>query len=243
MGNELEEQIEEVAERIIDCTRLVVFTGAGMGTESSIADLYQKDIGDPEVRKRSWHLFSVFRMVDAVEPNLAHYAIAELDNMGKLDCVITQNVDGLHQKAGVPEEKVIELHGSARWVKCLGCHRRYSMEEMAKRLEAGEEEPLCDHCGGILKSATISFGEAMPAAEIAEAARRSRSCDLMLVVGSSLVVYPAAYMPMYAVESGAKLVIINVGDTPMDGDATVCIGEKAGEVMSRIVERVKSKMA
>jgi len=241
MGIDLEGQIEEVAERIIDCRRLVVFTGAGMSTESGMADL--QNMRDPEVRKRGSQLFSIFRMVDAVEPNQAHYAIAELDRMGKLDCVITQNVEGLHQKAGVPEEKVIELHGTARWVKCLGCHRRYPMEEMVKRLEAGEEEPVCDHCGGVLKSATISFGEAMPTAEIAEAAQRSRNCDLMLVVGSSLVVYPAAYMPMYAVESGAKLVIINVGDTPMDRDATVCIGEKAGEVLPRIAQRVKSKMA
>lgn len=243
MGSEVEEQIEEVAERIIACKRLVVFTGAGMSTRSGAGELDQKYLGDPEARKRSGHFFSIFRMVDAVEPNPAHYAIAELDDLGKLDCVITQNVDGLHQKAGVPEDKVIELHGSARWVKCLGCQRRYPMEEMAKRLEAGEAEPVCDHCGGMLKSATFSFGEAMPPGEIAEAARRSRSCDLMLVVGSSLVVYPAAYMPMYAVESGAKLVIINVGDTPMDRDAAVCIGEEAGAAMFRIVERVKSKMA
>ena len=241
MGSELEEQIEEVAELIINCKRLVVFTGAAVSTESGMPDL--KYIRDLEVRKRRWQMFSIFRMVDAVEPNPAHYAIAELDKMGKLDCVITQNVDGLHQKAGVPEEKVIELHGTARWVKCLSCHRRYPMAEIAKRLEVGEAEPVCDDCGGILKSATISFGEAMPVAETAEAERRSRSCDLMLVVGSSLVVYPAAYMPKYAVESGAKLAIINVGDTPMDRYATVVISEKAGEVMSKIVERVKGKMA
>jgi len=259
MGNELEEQIEEVAKLIVNCKRLVVFTGAGINTESGMPDLrspggiwskfnpddltHQKNIRDPEARRRNWQMLSIFRMVDSVEPNPAHYAITELDRMGKLDCVITQNVDGLHQKAGVPEEKVIELHGTARWVKCLSCHRRYPMEEIAKRLQAGEAKTVCSYCGGILKSATISFGEAMPAAETAEAERRSRSCDLMLVVGSSLAVYPAAYMPVYAVESGAKLAIINVGDTPMDRYATVCIAEKAGVAMSKIVERAKSKMA
>jgi NAD-dependent deacetylase len=259
MEGELEEQIEEVAGLIINSKKLVVFTGAGISTGPGVPDLrskggirskfnpddltYQKRIRDPEVRKRGWQMLSIFRMVDAVEPDPAHYAIAELDKMGKLDCVITQNVDGLHQKAGVPEEKVIELHGTARWVKCLSCYRRYPIEEVARRLEAGGEEPVCDDCGGTLKSATISFGEAMPVVETTEAERCSRNCDLMLVVGSSLAVYPAAYMPKYAVESGAKLVIINVGDTPMDQYATVRIGEKAGEVMSRIVEHVKNKIA
>ena len=255
MEGELEEQIEEVAELIVNSKRLVVLTGAGVSAESGIPDLRsmrgikpdnftsKKRIRKPEVKKKSSQMLSVFRMVEAVEPNPAHHAIAELDKMDKLDCIVTQNVDGLHQKAGVPEEKVIELHGTARWVKCLSCHRRYPIEEIAKRLEAGEGEPVCDDCGGTLKSATISFGEAMPVAETAEAERHARNCDLMLVVGSSLAVYPAAYMPKYAVESGAKLVIINVGDTPMDQYATVCIGEKAGEVMSRIVEHVKNNIA
>jgi len=255
MEDELEEQIEEVAGLIINSKKLVVFTGVGISTGSGVPDLRsmrgtkldnstsKKRIRKPEAKKKSSQMLSVFRMVEAVEPNPAHYAIDELDKMGKLDCIVTQNVDGLHQKAGIPEEKVIELHGTARWVKCLSCHRRYPLEEIAKRLEVGEGEPVCDDCGGMLKSATISFGEAMPVVETTEAERHSRNCDLMLVVGSSLAVYPAAYMPKYAVESGAKLVIINVGDTPMDQYATVRIGEKAGEVMSRIVEHVKHHIA
>ncbi|TET40528.1 MAG: NAD-dependent protein deacylase [Dehalococcoidia bacterium] len=259
MGKELEELIEETAELIVSSKKLVVFTGAGVSTESGIPDFrspggiwskfnpddftYQKFLKDPKVRKRQWQMFSMFRMIDLVQPNPAHYAIAELDKLGKLDCVITQNVDGLHQKAGVPEEKVIELHGTTRWVKCLGCGKRYPMSEIAKRLEAGVEEPVCDDCGGILKSATISFGEPMPVKETSEAERCSRECDLMMVVGSSLVVYPAAYMPIYAMESGAKLVIINVGTTSMDRFANVRINEKAGEVMSKILERVKSRLA
>ena len=259
MAKELEELIEETAELIVGSKKLVVFTGAGVSTESGISDFrspggiwskfdpedftYQKFLKDPEVRKRRWQIFSMFRMVDLVEPNPAHYAIAELDKLGKLDCVITQNVDGLHQKAGVPEEKVIELHGTTKWVKCLGCGKRYSMSEIAERLDAGVEEPVCDDCGGILKPATISFGEPMPVRETSEAERRSRECDLMIVVGSSLVVYPAAYMPVHAMESGAKLVIINVGPTPMDRVANVLINEKAGQVMANILERVKSRLA
>lgn len=259
MEKEMEELIEETVELILGAKKVVVFTGAGMSTESGIPDFrgpggiwskhhpddftYQKFLKDPEVRKRSWQMFGMFRMMDLVEPNPGHCAVAELDEMNKLDCVITQNVDGLHQRAGVPEEKVIELHGTIKFAKCLGCGKRYHMEEVAKRLEEGVEEPVCDDCGGILKSATISFGETMPVKETAEAERRSRECDLMLVLGSSLVVYPAAYMPIYAMESGAKLVIINMGTTSMDQYADVHINEKVGQVLPKIVERVKSRLA
>ncbi len=258
MGNELEEKIEEIAELIIASERLVVFTGAGVSTESGIPDFrspggiwerydpadftYQKFMSSHEARKKTWERFRLFGMLADVQPNPAHYAIAELERLGKLDCVITQNVDALHQKAGVPEDKVIELHGTLKWVKCLGCGKLYPTEEIIKRVEQGVEVPQCDDCGGILKSATISFGEAMPAKETKEAEQHSRSCNLMIVVGSSLVVYPAAYMPIYAKESGAKLVIINIGPTPMDRYADVRINEQAGEVMSRILERVKTRL-
>ncbi|MBA7596970.1 NAD-dependent protein deacetylase [subsurface metagenome] len=235
MGNKLEELIEEVAELIIEVKTVVIFTGAGVSTESSLSDFRS-----PE---GVWTRASMMRMIDQVQPNPVHYAIAELDKLGKLDCVITQNVDGLHQKAGVPEEKVIELHGSLKWMKCLGCGRRYPTTEIANKIEQGVGEPVCDDCGSTLRSTTISFGEPMPAQETKEAERRSRSCDLMIVVGSSLAVFPAAWMPVYAKESGAKLVIINVGATPVDPHADVRIGENAGEVMSEVLERVKSKLA
>jgi len=256
---EMEELIEETVELILGAKKVVVFTGAGMSTESGIPDFrgtgglwtkynpddftYQKFLKDPDVRKRSWQMFGMFRMMDLVQPNPAHYAIAELDKIGKLDCVITQNVDGFHQKAGVPEEKVIELHGTIKFVKCLSCGKRYRLEEITKRLDEGVEEPVCDDCGGMLKSATISFGEAMPVRETAEAERHSRECDLCLILGSSLVVYPAAYMPIYAMEAGAKLVIINVGTTSMDQYAHVRINEKVGMVLPKIVDRVKSRLA
>jgi NAD-dependent deacetylase len=185
----------------------------------------------------------MFRMIELAQPNPAHYAITELYTMGKLDCVITQNVDGLHQKAGVPDEKVIELHGSLRRVKCVNCDRRYPIIEVAKRLGDGEEGSICSECGGLLKAATVSFGEPPPTAEIEEAEQHARNCDLFMLLGSSLMVYPAAYMPIYAKEAGAKLIIINVGAASMDESADVLIDMDVGKVLLRIIEGVKNKLA
>jgi NAD-dependent deacetylase len=254
---DLQELVDEVAELILGSNKVVFFTGAGVSTESGIPDFrspggfwtkydpedftYQKFLNDPQARKNNWAVMKESPLVDA-EPNRAHYAIAELERLGKLDCVITQNVDGLHQVAGVSDDKVIELHGTGRWVNCLGCARRYPSDEIRARVFAGEEEPACEQCGGMLKSATILFGEAMPFAETAEAERRSRACDLCIVIGSSLVVYPAAQMPMYALTSGAKVVIINEGETPLDSQVHVRIYEKAGEVMAQVMEQVKARM-
>jgi len=259
MEKGLEELIEEASDLLANARNIVAFTGAGHSTESGIPDFrgrdgiwtkydpndftYQKFLNDPEARKRIWRGMSMFGKVGQVEPNPGHYALAELDGLGKLDCVITQNVDGLHQKAGVPEKKVIELHGTTRYVKCLSCGKRYPSEEIAKKLEEGMEDPVCDDCGGMLKPAAVFFGEPMPMRETAEAQRRSQGCDLMMVLGSSLVVYPAAYMPAYAVESGAKLVIVNLDPTPMDSYAQVCIYEMVGQVLPRIVEGVKNRLA
>ena len=259
MEKGLEELIEEASDLLASARNIVAFTGAGHSTESGIPDFrgrdgiwtkydpndftYQKFLNDPEARKRIWRGMSMFGKVGQVEPNPGHYALAELDGLGKLDCVITQNVDGLHQKAGVPEKKVIELHGTTRYVKCLSCGKRYPSEEIAKKLEEGMEDPVCDDCGGMLKPAAVFFGEPMPMRETAEAQRRSQGCDLMMVLGSSLVVYPAAYMPAYAVESGAKLVIVNLDPTPMDEYAQVCIYEMVGQILPRIVEGVKSRLA
>jgi len=255
---ELEELIEKAVKLILDAQRIVVFTGTGVSTDSnmhgirSLSDLstyttdestFPKFVGDPATRRRSWQTWNMFRMIDGVQPNPAHYAVAELDKMGKLDCVITQNVDGLHQKAGVPEEKVIELHGSLRWLKCLNCGKRYNMIDIARRLGEGEEEPTCSECGGRLKAATVSFGEPPPTKETSEAEQHSRNCDLFMLLGSSLMVYPAAYMPLYAIQSGAKLVIINVGTAAMDEHASVLINETVGVVLPKIIERVKSSLA
>jgi NAD-dependent deacetylase len=204
---------------------------------------YQKFVGDPEVRRRIWHMHETtgFRF-DDVEPNRAHRAIAELERLGKLDCIITQNVDGLHQQAGNSQERVLELHGNMQWVKCIGCGARRTAAEVREWIEGGVEVPACASCGGILKPDAVFFGEAMPPRQTAEAQRRSVACDLCVVIGSTLAVYPAALMPEYAVRSGATLVIVNEGRTELDHAAQLRIEAKAGEVMSRTLELVREKL-
>ncbi len=252
-------QIEVISDIILQSKKVVVFTGAGMSTESGIPDFrspggiwskfdpnefnFQKFLSSPESREKYWAFSAVtWPEMAKAKPNLGHYAITELHQMGKLDCVITQNVDGLHQESGVPEEKVIELHGTARWVVCLECSKKYPREQIHSRVEAGEKVPLCDSCGGIMKPATISFGQPMPEKETHEAQMRSAACGLFLVAGSSLVVYPAAQMPLIAKDNGAKLIIINLTSTPHDGYADIVVHEKTGEILPQIVERVKAKL-
>ena len=247
----------KVADLIINAKRVVVFTGAGVSTESGIPDFrspggiwsrfdpddftYQKFIRDPEVRKKQWQMLGEGLLTTGAKPNPAHYAIAELDRLGKLDCVITQNVDNLHQKAGVPADKVFELHGNMQWAVCLSCGRRYPFEQIKARLDKGEEIPDCEVCHGLLKPDAVFFGEQLPQKVLEEATHRSSNCDLFIVIGSTLVVYPAAYMPIYATQAGAKLVIINLSSTPMDREAAVLIRAKAGEAMSKMIERVREK--
>jgi NAD-dependent deacetylase len=255
----LEETSEEIAQLIVQSQRIVVFTGAGISTESGIPDFrgpnglwtkvdpsdftYQRFVGDREVRKRIWQMNTTGGFGFAgVEPNPAHRAVAELEKLGKLDCVITQNVDGLHQKAGNSEDKVIQLHGNMQWVKCIGCKARHRFEEVQQWIEGGVEVPECLQCGGILKPDAVFFGEAMPVQETAEAERRSSSCDLCIVIGSTLVVYPAGLMPQYAVNAGAKLVIINDGETALDRAADVRIAARASEVMSLTITKLKEKL-
>jgi len=249
-----------VASLIIDARKVVVFTGAGISTESGLPDFrspggiwerfdpddftYQKYVSDPEARRKQWQMFrDEGGLAAAVEPNAAHYAVAELYKLGKLDSVITQNVDNLHQKAGVPAEKVFELHGNMQWVVCLGCRHRYPVEIIKNRLSQGEELPDCELCHGILKPDAVFFGEALPEKVLAGATARASGCDLLIVIGSSLVVTPAAYMPVYAVQSGAKLVIINLSATPMDSKAIVVIRAKAGETMMRVAQQVREMLS
>ena len=253
------DKVEAISNIVIQSKKIVVFTGAGHSTESGIPDFrspggiwdrfdpadftYQKFLSSEANRERIWAFFKeVWPAIANAQPNPGHYAIAELYHMGKLDCVITQNIDNLHQKSGVPEEKVIELHGTMKWVICLGCGKRYPREEIQGRLDSGEKVPKCDACSGILKTATISFGQPMPERETREAQLRSANCDLFLVAGSSLVVYPAAQMPLIAKESGAILIIVNLTPTPHDGYADIVIYEKTGQVLPQIVEQVKVRL-
>jgi len=253
----LDALIDRVADLIINSRRIVVFTGAGVSTESGIPDFrspggiwerfdpddftYQKFVSDRGVRIKQWQMLKEGGLTIKAQPNPAHHAIAELDRLGKLDCVITQNVDNLHQRGGVPDDKVFELHGNMQWAVCLNCGRRYPFEQIKARLDVGEEVPDCEECRGILKPDAVFFGEALPERAWREAVRHASRCELCIVIGSTLVVYPAALVPAYAVDSGATLVIINLSSTPMDQRAAVVIRAKAGETMSKVIQRVNSK--
>jgi NAD-dependent deacetylase len=249
-------QIEEVARLILTSKRIVVFAGAGLSTESGIPDFRSPggvwDRYDPEdfyfqnflssevSREKYWQMATeMYEPMKKAQPNLAHLAIAEMERLGKLDCVITQNIDGLHFKAGNSEEKVIQLHGTAMSVSCLSCGRRYDRDEIQERLRKGLKVPRCDDCGGPLKPATISFGQSMPERETQEAHHRSSLSDLFVVIGSSLVVQPAASMPLVAKRNGAKLIIINRDPTSYDDMADLVIHGQAGSIMDSILKEVK----
>ncbi len=255
---DLDDAIGTLAEWVHESRGLVIFTGAGISTESGIPDFrspggiwskydptkltYQRFLADPEVRKLRWKMFMENDAMWKARPNAAHKAIAELFALGKARALITQNIDGLHQDAGTPADKVIELHGTNREVYCVSCGGRWPSEEIRARIERELVDiPSCVKCGGILKTATVSFGQTMPEREVREAERLSRECDLMLAIGSTLVVYPAALMPMIAKEAGARVVILNLSETGGDRYADLIIRDKAGEVMSRLLETYKSR--
>ena len=253
----MKDPVDEVAQFIIQAEKVAVFTGAGVSTESGISDFRSPDgiwsrydpedftiqrfVSDKEARKRNWQLRK--ELVSAnYQPNPAHHAIADLEQLEKLSGVITQNIDGLHHAAGNSEEKIIELHGTIKYAKCLECNDRLPMIDVLNRIDEGEEDPHCKKCGGLLKAATISFGEAMPVDEMRRAEICSRECGLFIVIGSSLLVYPAASMPIIAKQAGSKLVIINYTPTDMDSQADIVIHDKAGPVMKAILDKVKQRL-
>ena len=227
----------------------VAFTGAGVSTESGIPDFrgpggvwsrydpeefaFPRFVAHAESRRKYWRWgLEFYPHLVAAEPNPGHLALAELERRGKLQCVVTQNIDGLHQRAG--SQDVIELHGNATTVGCLACAKSWPREEIHARLLAGDDDPHCA-CGGLLKPRTISFGQAMPARELARAFAIARGCDVMLVLGSSLVVYPAADLVPEAVEAGVKVILINLQATPYDELVSVVLRGKVGEVLPRLL--------
>ncbi|NWF92658.1 MAG: NAD-dependent protein deacylase [Syntrophaceae bacterium] len=255
----MEEKIKQVAQWIVQAKRTVVFSGAGLSTESGIPDFrspggvwdrynpedfyFQNFLASEASREKYWQMATeMYEPMKKAQPNPAHLAIAEMERLGKLDCVITQNIDGLHLKAGNSEEKVIQLHGTAMSVSCLNCRKRYDREEIQDRIRKGVKVPYCDDCGGPLKPATISFGQSMPERETEEAYHRSSSSDLFMVIGSSLVVQPAASMPLVAKRNGARLVIINRDPTPYDHMADLVLHGQAGPIMASILEEVKKAL-
>ena len=197
MGNQLkgvisEQLVEAAANLVFDAKKIVAFTGTGIASYTPAQQVkpagnveeesFPKFQGDPATRKRSWQLWTMFHMIETSQPNAVHYAIAEIYKMGKLDCVITQNVDGLHQKTGIPDDKLIELHGSLRWLKCINCGKRYHILEIAKKLAEGQpEEPICADCNGKLKAATVSFGEPPLTEEVSKAEKFSRNSFLIII--------------------------------------------------------------
>jgi NAD-dependent protein deacetylase/lipoamidase len=235
---------------ISESKRGVAFTGAGISTESGIDDfrspgglwtrhtpvMFDDFVRDAEERKRFWRQRrEMMPTLLAAKPNAGHTALARLEEEGRIRGIITQNIDELHQRAG--SRRVLELHGTAMKVHCLTCDKRWACAEIQARLDAGEEELRCDACDGYLKSMTVSFGQAMPATVMMEAAQWARDCDLFIALGSSLVVYPAAELPETAKRRGARLVILNRDPTPLDEIADLVIHAPIGETMNSVVGR------
>ena len=238
---------QELSQYINEAKNIVIFTGAGISTESGIPDFrgpqgvwktntpiyFQDFIGSEEVRKDSWkRKFSGQDIIKKAKPNIGHLAVAEIINKHESAYLITQNVDNLHQDAGVPDDKITEIHGNAHYASCLDCGIRYELNSIKKAFLENETVPYCDSCGGIIKTATISFGQSMPEEGMQIAQRKTLGCDLFITIGTSLVVYPAAGFPKLAKEIGAKLIIINNEPTDFDPIADLVIHEQIGKVFS-----------
>jgi NAD-dependent deacetylase len=236
---------------------VAILSGAGVSTDSGIPDyrgpngLWRRDpeaeklvtyeyyMGDPEIRRRSWQLRRKNRALQA-EPNAAHRAVAELERSGVPVRVITQNVDGLHQLAGMPARKVLELHGTARSFVCTGCHVRGPMADAIARVEAGEDDPRCLTCGGILKSATVMFGERLDPVVLGDALAITKGCQVFIAVGTSLQVQPAAGLAGVAADHGARLIIVNAEPTPYDDRADEVIQEPIGTALPELLRRLRT---
>ena len=243
---------DTVAAWIDEAERVTVLTGAGISTDSGIPDfrgpngVWTKNpdaektatldfyMSDPEIRKRAWQNRLTFEAWTA-EPNAGHTALVELERRGKLLALITQNVDGLHQKAGTDPAKVVEIHGTVHEVNCMSCGERAPMQRALDRVRAGEEDPACRTCGGILKSATISFGQNLVAHDLLRAEAAAQGCDLLLAVGSSLGVFPAAGVVPIAKRHNAKVVIVNAEPTPFDDIADAVLRGSISQVLPAIV--------
>lgn len=247
--------LPRLARLVAGARRLVVLTGAGISTESGIPDYrggeehwacygadcftYDAFVGSAEVRRRYWRAArEFFALARAAEPNRAHRALVELEREGVLDAVVTQNVDGLHRRAGHAPARLVEIHGTAEWIRCLGCRRRLPAVEVYAALGDGEA-PACPDCGGILKPDVVMFNEWIPASVAAEAAARVDGADALLVVGSSLLVQPCASLATRAKDAGARVGIVNLSATPYDGEMDVIVRGKACDVLPRVLADVR----
>jgi NAD-dependent deacetylase len=238
---------------LADARRITVLTGAGVSTDSGIPDfrgpqgVWTRDpeaeklstlqyyVADPEIRRRAWQERRRHPAWSA-RPNAAHAALVDLERQGRLRVLLTQNIDGLHQAAGSSPGLVLELHGTVHEVACLSCGDRTTMRSALDRVEAGETDPACLACGGILKSATISFGQALDAAVIGAAADAAADCDVFLAVGTSLTVHPAAGLTEVAARAGARIIVVNAEPTPYDDLADLVVREPIGTALPRLVQ-------
>ena len=242
----MSDEIQQLARLIDDANRVVVFTGAGISTESGIPDFrspngiwsqttpiyFDEYIASADARIEAWRRkFEIDRDMIGAEPNRGHRAVAKLVRTGKVSAVITQNIDGLHQESGVPDEQMIELHGNGTYATCLSCGARHELEPIKAAFEADNTLPDCNLCGGIVKTATISFGQAMPEGPMELARDETLACDLFLAIGSSLVVYPAAGFPAMAKQNGAGLAIINRDPTDLDRMADLVLNREIGPTL------------
>jgi NAD-dependent deacetylase len=250
--------LDRIADWIVVSQQVVALTGAGVSTASGIPDfrgpqgVWTKDptaerlanidvyVSDPEARALAWR-----RRLEAAEqrraPNPAHEALAELERLGHLDRLVTQNVDGLHQEAGSDPARIVEIHGTVREATCLDCGWRGPMGPVLDRVRAGEVDPACDGCGGMLKSATISFGQALDPAELQRAHDATVGCEVFLAVGSSLVVHPVAMLPQVAMEAGARLAVLNGEPTGYDGQADAVVHGDVSALLPDLVSRVRDR--
>lgn len=251
----LHDILDDIADWLRDARQIVALTGAGISTESGIPDfrgphgLWTKNpiaektatlayyVADSEIRRLAWRNRVESPMWQA-EPNTGHRAVAELERKANLHTLVTQNVDGLHQRAGSSPERIIEIHGTVHEVACLSCHWRDSMEPTLERVRAGDDDPSCPQCGGILKSATISFGQDLVPEDLDRAQRAAAGADLFLAIGTSLAVYPAAALPEIALGAGARLVVMNAEPTPFDRVADAVLHDQLGHVLPAVVAAV-----
>ncbi|MGZ8752424.1 MAG: SIR2 family NAD-dependent protein deacylase [Acidimicrobiia bacterium] len=247
--------LDQIAAWMRGADHIVVLTGAGISTESGIPDFrgpngvwtknpgaektatLQHYLGDPDVRRQAW-LNRLDSPIWTADPNAGHEAIARLEGAAALELLVTQNIDGLHHAAGSSPELVVEIHGNVREAKCMSCGWRGPMAETLDRVRAGEADPPCLVCGGILKSATISFGENLVVADLERAQAAAAACDLFLAVGTSLGVYPAARLPEIAIRAGARLVVMNAEETPFDDVADAVLRDPLGTLLPDLVARI-----
>ncbi len=250
MTESLAASIATLQDMIQDARVIAGFTGAGISTESGIPDFrspgspwmrnkpipFDLFLQSPKARREAWRRkFTMDDLYRGAGPSKGHLGFASLVASGRMPAIITQNIDGLHQRSGLTEEQVIELHGNGTYARCLACGRRHELDWVRYHFERSGDPPECIACGGVLKSATISFGQAMPEEPMRRAQRLTAGCDLFLVAGSSLVVYPAAAFPAFAKEKGARLVIVNREPTPLDEAADLVIHAEIGTVFWKFI--------